>query len=180
MQRGLVRGRRGGRGQTLFSADALQPMPFWLLLWWSGNSLMTRRRLTCCGLRAATGAKGSATRLFVAEHDVKLRLYFFAAIARESTVSQHLHHAGQQQKSRRLHRRRSNEQGRPPPNAHPASTLASSPLRACSARIFFPNSSTRLLVPASSIAADTDADVSTCGCGFDALASSLDIAKEVI
>ena len=80
----------------MFSAEALQPMPFWLLLWWSGNSLMTRRRLTCGGLDAATGAKGSATRLFVAEHDVKLRLYFFAAITRESTVSQHLQHACQQ------------------------------------------------------------------------------------
>jgi hypothetical protein len=109
--------------------------------------------------------------LLVAEHDIELRLNLFAAIARETAVSQNLQRVTAANYQRR---------------AHGATTLASSLLRACSVRILLPNSSKRPLKPASKAAADAAAGeevgaaVRTWGWGLLGLASaSLDMSREL-
>jgi hypothetical protein len=112
--------------------------------------------------------------LIVAEHYVEFRLYLLAAVACKATVSEHLQHA------RSAAAPPPTETAQPLKRKSTASTFASSLLRACSARIFLPNSSTRLFIPASSATAGADAAAKTSGCGLDTLASSLDILREPI
>ena len=103
-------------------------------------------------LRARVCMRKKATCFLVAEYDVKLSLNLFTTVTCEATIRKHL---------QRVTRRMSLSL-----TTTTSITLASSPLRACSSRIFLPNSSTRPIMDALSAAEmayvgdDPDAEVS--------------------